>query len=123
MKISELSTDKGLDIICEITPFVDEIATDEELISTLKEKIKLPEGATRADMLKIGADKINKIVPILLKKKRSAIYGILAALNETSAEKISKQSMISTAKQIKEAVGDKELIDFFKSCVDAEGSE
>ena len=123
MKISELSTDRALDVICEITPFVDEIATDEELISTLKEKIKLPEGATRADMLKIGADKINKIVPIVLKKRRSAVYGILAALNETSAEKISKQSMISTAKQIKEAVGDKELIDFFKSCVGAEGSE
>lgn len=123
MKISELSTDKALDVICEITPFVDEIATDEELISTLKEKVKLPEGATRADMLKIGADKVNKIVPIILKKKRSAVYGILAALNGTSIEKISKQSMISTAKQIKEAVGDKELIDFFKSCVGAEGSE
>ena len=123
MKISELSTDKALDIICEITPFVDEIATDEELISTLKEKVKLPEGATRADMLKIGADKINKIVPIILKKKRAAVYGILAALNETSIEKISKQSMISTAKQIKEAVGDKELIDFFRSCVGAEGSK
>lgn len=123
MKISEFSTDKALDIICEITPFVDEIATDEELISTLKEKIKLPEGATRADMLKIGADKINKIVPIILKKKRAAVYGILAALNESSIEKISKQSMISTAKQIKEAVGDKELIDFFKSCVGAEGSK
>lgn len=123
MKISELSTDKALDVICEITPFVDEIATDEELISTLKEKVKLPEGATRADMLRIGADKINKIVPIILKKKRSAVYGILAALNESSIEKISKQSMISTAKQIKEAVGDKELIDFFKSCVGAEGSK
>lgn len=123
MKISELSTDKALDVICEITPFVDEIATDEELISTIKEKVKLPEGATRADMLRIGADKINKIVSIILKKKRSAVYGILAALNETSAEKISKQSMISTAKQIKEAVGDKELIDFFKSCVGAEGSK
>ena len=123
MKISEFSTDKALDIICEITPFVDEIATDEELISTLKEKVKLPEGATRADMLKIGADKINKIVPIVLKKRRSAVYGILAALNESSIEKISKQSMISTAKQIKEAVGDKELIGFFRSCVGAEGSE
>lgn len=123
MKISELSTDKALDVICEITPFVDEIATDEELISTLKEKVKLPEGATRADMLKIGADKINKIVPIILKKRRSAVYGILAALNESSIEKISKQSMISTAKQIKEAVGDKELIDFFRSCVGAEGSK
>ena len=123
MKISEISTDKALDIICEITPFVDEIATDEELISTIKEKVKLPEGATRADMLKIGADKINKIVPIILKKKRSTVYGILAALNETSIEKISKQSVISTAKQIKEAVGDKELIDFFRSCVGAEGSK
>ena len=123
MKISELSTDKALDIVCEITPFVDEIATDEELISTLKEKVKLPEGATRADMLKIGADKINKIVPIVLKKKRAAVYGILAALNESSIEKISKQSIISTAKQIKEAVGDKDLIDFFRSCVGAEGSK
>ena len=123
MKISEFSTDKALDVICEITPFVDEIATDEELISTLKEKIKLPEGATRADMLRIGAEKVNKIVPILLKKKRAAVYGILAAVNETTADQIGKQSMITTAKQIKEAVGDKELIDFFKSCVGAEGSK
>ena len=123
MKISEFSTDKALDVICEITPFVDDIATDEELISTIKEKVKLPEGATRADMLRIGADKINKIVPILLKKKRAAVYGILAAVNETTADKIGKQSMITTAKQIKEAVGDKELIDFFKSCVGAEGSK
>lgn len=123
MKISEFSTDKALDVICEITPFVDDIATDEELISTIKEKVKLPEGATRADMLRVGAEKVNKIVPILLKKKRKAVYGILAAVNETTADKIGKQSMITTAKQIKEAVGDKELIDFFKSCVGAEGSK
>lgn len=122
MKISELSTDKALDVICEITPYIDNIASDEELINTIKEKANLPKGATRADMLKIGAEKINRIVPILLKKKRGDIFGILAALNETSIEEIRKQSMISTAKQIKEAVKDKELIDFFKSCVASEGS-
>lgn len=123
MKISELSTDKALDVLCELTPYVDDILVDENLLNTLKAKVKPPENATRADLLKIGAEKINKIVPVLLKKKRNDILGILAVLNDKSAEEIGKQNVLITAGQIKDAVKDKDLIDFFKSCADSKENE
>lgn len=123
MKISEFSTDKALDMLCELTPYIDNILVDEKLLKTLKEKVKLPKDATRTDLLKVGADKVNKIVPILLKEKRADVLGILAVLNETTAEEIGKQNVLVTAKQIRDAVKDKDLIDFFRSCVGAKGSE
>lgn len=122
MKISEFSTDKALDVLCELTPHIDNILVDEKLLNTLKEKVKPPKNATRADLLRIGADKVNKIAPILLKEKRADILGILAVLNETTAEEIGRQNVLITAKQIRDAVKDKDLIDFFKSCVDAKGN-
>lgn len=123
MKISEFSTDKALDVFCELVPYIDRILVDEELVAEIKRKVKLPEGSSRADFLNIGMEKVNKIVPILLKKRRADIYGIVAVLNGKTIEEIGKQSFIATASQIKEIFKDRDLIDFFKSCVDAEKSE
>lgn len=123
MKISEFSTDKALDVFCELVPYIDRILVDEELVAEIKRKVKLPEGSSRADFLNIGMEKANKIVPILLKKRRADIYGIVAVLNGKTIEEIGKQSFLATASQIKEIFKDRDLIDFFKSCVDAEKSE
>ena len=97
--------------------------SDEELVAEIKRKVKLPEGSSRADFLNIGMEKVNKIVPILLKKRRADIYGIVAVLNGKTIEEIGKQSFLATASQIREIFKDRDLIDFFKSCVDAEKSE
>ena len=123
MKISEFSTDKALDVLCELVPYIDNILVDEELIAEIKRKVKLPEGASRADYLNIGLEKVNKIVPILLKKKRGDIYGILSVLNETPIEEMGKQNVLVTASQLREVLKDRDLIDFFKSCVDAKESD
>lgn len=123
MKLSELSTDRSLDVLCELTPYLTSIASDEELLAEIKRKVKLPEDATRTDLISVGVDKLNKIVPILLKQKRGDIYGILSVINETTVDEIGKQNVIKTMAQIRDLIKDKEFIDFFKSCVDSEGSE
>lgn len=123
MKISEFSTDKALDVLCELVPYIDNILVDEELIAEIKRKVKLPEGASRSDFLNIGLEKVNKIVQILLKKKRADIYGILSVLNETPIEEIGKQNVLVTASQLREVAKDRDLIDFFKSCVDAKKND
>ena len=123
MKISEFSTDKALDVFCELVPYVDNILVDEELVTEIKRKVKLPEGSSRADFLNIGVEKMNKIVPILLKKRRADIYGILSVLNEKPIAEIGKQNFLTTASQVREVLKDRDLIDFFKSCVDAKKNE
>ena len=107
MKLSELSTEKATDVLCEIAPYAMNIMTDEELV----------------DELKAAVGKISKILPILLKKRKADLFGILGALNEKSVEEIAKQNIIKTMSQIKDISKDKELLDFFKSCTGTEESE
>ena len=81
-KISELTTDTAADVICEIVPYIEDIITDEELMNEVKSKLHLSEGANKLEFYYALVGKISRIAPILLKNKRDAIYGILAAFNE-----------------------------------------
>jgi hypothetical protein len=123
MKISELSTDKAMSVLCEITPHVENIISDTELIAELKKAINLDNAETLAAKMAVAAAKITKIIPILLKNRKEDFYGILSALNDKSVEEIAKQNIITTAMQIRDIAKDKELLDFFKSCTSAEGNK
>lgn len=123
MKLSELSTEKAADVLCEITPYSIAIMTDEELMAELKAAIDFKDANTMAEKIALIVGKLSKILPILLKKRREELFGILGALNEKPAEAIAKQNIIITMKQVRYICKDKELLDFFKSCTDMEGSE
>ena len=123
MKLSELSTEKSADLLCEITPYSIAIMTDEELMAELKAAIDFKDANTMAEKIALIVGKLSKILPILLKKRREELFGILGALNEKPAEAIAKQNIIITMKQVRDICKDKELLDFFKSCTDMEGSE
>ncbi len=123
MKLSEISTDKAISVLCELTPYINNIASDEELLAEIKRKVDAGTVTNRVEWLAIGVEKVNKIVPILLKKRKADVLGILGVLNEKSPEEVEKQNFLVTAKQVAEIVRDKELIDFFKSCTDTAGSE
>lgn len=112
-KISELSTTEATDIFCEIVPYIEEIATDTELIETIREKISTSKETTKLEFYMLIINKISKIAPILLKKRREAVYHILGVLNGKSVEEVSKQNFIVTISQIKAIVKDKELIELF----------
>ena len=122
-KISELTTDVAADVICEIIPYIEEIVTDTELMAEVKTKLDLSSGANKLEFYTVMINKIGKIAPILLKKRRTAIYGILAAFNEIPAEAIGKQNFIITLHQIKEIVKDKQVMELFTSYGNAEETE
>ena len=123
MKLSEFSTDKAMDVLCEITPYIENIVSDTELIEELKKTINLDNADTLAAKMAVATAKITKIIPILLKNRKNDFYGILSALNEKSVDEIAKQNIIVTAMQIRDVAKDKELLDFFKSCTGAEGNK
>jgi hypothetical protein len=123
MKLSEMTTDRATDVLCEITPCIANITADEELVAELRNAIDPKSVKTKAELMVKGVEKITKIIPIVLKKRKADVYGILAALNEKTVEEIGKQNIIATMAQVREVVKDKDLMDFFKSCVGSEGSE
>lgn len=123
MKLSEMTTDRAMDVLCEITPCIANITADEELLAELRSAIDPKAVKTKAELMVKGVEKITKLVPIVLKKRKTDVFGILAALNEKTVEEIGKQNIIATMAQVREVVKDKDLMDFFKSCVGSEGSE
>lgn len=123
MKLSEMTTDRAMDVLCEITPFIANITADEELLEELRNAIDPKAVKTKAELMVKGVEKVTKLAPIVLKKRKADVFGILAALNEKTAEEIGKQNIIATMAQVREVVKDKDLMDFFKSCVGSEGSE
>lgn len=115
MKISELSTDKAMDVFCELTPFIENIFSDEQLIAELKKKMDITEETTNAEKTAMVLSRINVIAPILLKKRRNDVLGILAAINGKTVDEVKKQNFIATLVQVREVFSDKDFIDFFKS--------
>ena len=123
MRLSQLTTDRAADVLCELTPYVANIVSDEDLLAELKKAVDAKDIQNKAQYLAIGAEKITKILPILLKKRKNDVFGILAVINEKSINEIAKQNILVTLKQAKTAFKDKELIDFFKSCMDTDEGE
>lgn len=122
MKLSELTTERALDVLCELTPYLNNIITDEDFWKEVQSKLPKDKNS-RQNILLFGAKKINKLIPMLLKEHRKDIYGILAIINEQDVEKVAKQNVLQTAKQIRDLFKDEELLDFFKSCVPQEKAE
>lgn len=115
MKISELSTDRAMDVFCELVPFMENIFSDEQLIAELKKKMDITEETTNAEKMSMVMGKINVIAPILLKKRRNDVLGMLAAINGKTVDEVKKQNFIATLVQVREVIADKDFIDFFKS--------
>lgn len=123
MKLSQMTTDKATDVLCEIAPYAMNIMTDEDLMNELKSAVDFNNAETMAERMALIVGKFSKIIPVLLKKRKADILGILGALNDKSIEEMSKQNIIKTMSQIKDISKDKELLDFFKSCTGTEESE
>lgn len=115
MKFSELTTNEGLDVLCEITPYLGAIVTDEDLVAELKRKTDVGEESTQAQVWAAALDKMTKLMPIILKTHRSDVYGIVGAVNGKTEEEIAAQSFIKTVIEIRDIINDKEFKDFFKS--------
>lgn len=114
MKLSELTTERAADVLCELTPYIANITGDKTLLDELSNKFDR-KGKSAAELYTFAAHKYATLVPILLKEHREDVFGVLSVLNETEPDKIAKQNIMETMKQVREVFKDKELLDFFKS--------
>lgn len=115
MKLSELSTDQALDVLCELTPYINNIASDKDILSEIGKVEDFKDGITKQGLTIVWIDRISKVIPTLLQTHRPDVYGILSAVNQKSVAEIAAQNSMVTLLQIREVLQDKELIDFFKS--------
>jgi mannitol/fructose-specific phosphotransferase system IIA component (Ntr-type) len=123
MKLSEFTTEKAMDVLCEIAPHVINIFSDEDLMKELRRAIDTKKEQTMAERVSFVIGKVSKLFPIIFKKRKQDVICILAALNCKTEEQIASQNVLKTMGQIRDIVKDKELLDFFKSCTSMEGSE
>lgn len=119
LKISELTTEAGLDVFVELTPYVAGIATSESLNAELTALAETPQNTVKSKLqqLVFGADVFSRLIPILLKERRADIYGIISVLNGQTVEEIAEQNIMLTIAQIREVFKDEKLLSFFKSFV------
>ena len=134
MKLSDLSTDKALDVLCELTPYAANIMEDEKILSSLGDfmsesvsvkKSRESEGNGEENCNENTASVTGirmfggmvKNIPLLLKTHRPDVYGILSVLNEKSVEEIAAQPVRETVGQMREAFQDEDLMAFFKPSV------
>ena len=73
--------------------------------------------------MQIDAEKLTAIGLITLKKHRNDVQYILAAINGAEPERVEQQNIIKTMAMLRELAKDEELIAFFRSCADRDGSE
>lgn len=122
MKLSELSTDRALDVLCELTPYVYNIASDETVVSAVGKAVT-PKDTNAYGAVLMLMERMGEIVPLLLKTHRPDVYGILSVLNEKTVDEISAQPIGDTIRQTKDVFRDSELLDFFKSSAQQEHKE
>lgn len=121
MKISELTTERAADVLCEVSIYALNILSDKELLASLRMQLEGTDGdRTKAEMIAIASEKVAELIPLLLKKHKDDVFGIVAAVNGLTLEQVRQQKIIKTMNAIKEMAQDKDLIDFFKSCVSTE---
>lgn len=118
MKLSDIKGERVFDVIADITEPVINIAQDEKV--TLFKRENPPEGVTaRAFALQ----KIAKNAPLLLKKHKSDISTVLAAIKgQTVDEYVAGLNMATLSIDLLELLNDQEFVSFFTSAAQTMGS-
>lgn len=117
MKISEMSSDRVMDVLAEITPFVSNIVEDEKIMAIFKDKIIINEqneGEIKEKGFQSGIKIVMKLVPSLFKTHKEDIQNILSIMDNVPLKQIKEEKILVTMGRIKELLEDKEFIDFFR---------
>lgn len=119
IKLSELTTDEFLNKTCELAPHIEELVTDSKVMSVLTDKItdasNLTEDKLKEEVVSKSIGKVFKLIPLLLKEHREAIYNILAIMSDRKVSDIAKQKVSVTINEVKSLVTDEDLMQLFLS--------
>lgn len=117
MKLSEMTTDRACDLLCEITPFIDNICNNEQFASLINEQFNAnkteEKPKTVANIVQKYTSKARVIVPVFLGDCRQDTFRLLAIVNEKTVDEIAKQNIMVTSKQIAELINDEVFVSFF----------
>lgn len=123
MKLSDLSTDKALDVLCELTPYVSNIASDDAVVGAVGKIVDTSKDLNLYGKGLLLVERMGEIIPVLLKAHRPDVYGILSVMNERSAADIATQKITDTIQQTRELFRDPELLSFFRSSAQQDRTE
>lgn len=119
MKLSEISSNKMMDVLCDLVVPIATIAEDRQILEAFFERVTVDEGMSYKERKVLGimqvAQNFKIIIPGLLRNHRNDVYEILSIINEKEIEEIKNQSPIETVKQVKELLEDEEFTSFFSS--------
>ena len=114
MKLSSFDTEQAFNIMCELAPYLSNIATDAELIAAVSRKIQLDE-KTPLRLTLAGIEKMGELLPLLLKGHKEDLFHITAIVNQKSVQQVKEQNILVTMQELRELLRDEDLIGFFKS--------
>jgi len=118
MKLSQMSTDKALDCLAALTPYIEKLIEDEEILDIFKSK----KAENEAQWL-FGLKRMLTILPQIIGKHKETVFGIVSVVSGRTLEEVAEQSIITTLFDFKEIVNDKDLIIFFTSSAASAQSE
>lgn len=124
MKLSEMTSEQGVDVLIRLTPVITGLLSDSEFIAEvtgiLAGKSEDGKELRAEDHLSRGIEKINSLAFLLFRKKRDALFEIIGAVSGKSAAQVASQSFIVTLSEARDILRDKDLINFLKSCAGTE---
>lgn len=124
MKLSEMTSEQGVDVLIRLTPVITGLLSDSEFISEvtgiLAGKSEDGKELRAEDYLSRGIEKINSLAFLLFRKKRDALFEIIGAVSGKSAAQVASQSFIVTLSEARDILRDKDLMNFLKSCAGTE---
>lgn len=104
-----MTTDQAFDKMVQIVPLLGEILDDADA-SELKQEIKSENGQIPAGSV------MQQMIPLFAGKHRQALYGIVAAVSDTSVDKVKEQPISVTLGTLRNALIDETMM-FFFSCL------
>lgn len=120
MKLSEMNSDQLSACLCKIAPALESIGMDEKFSDALKRIADKDKDLKPAQQ---GAVMIGAFVPMLLGDHKDDTFAVLAALSGKTVKEIREQNGMQTIKEVKEALSDRDLMDFFMQSARTGASE
>lgn len=115
MKLSQMTTEQITACLCRIAPALENIAMDEKINECFKRVAKKEESA-RSNVQRCAV-MLSTFASLLLDKHKDDTFAVLAAINGKTAEEIRAQNGMQTIREVKDALSDLELMDFFTSFI------
>ena len=114
MKLSEISTDRGMDIIAEAVPAIDRMVASDAVKEFYKKYAKLK--LTKALAVKASIE----LIPKLVKSNKDDVLTIISAFTGKKLAIVKGQPFMDSFGELKDIFSDPEFLQLFKSSVNTE---